>query len=165
MKSKILISACLYGKPVRYDGQAKTLVDPRVEKWRGEGRLVSICPELSGGFSTPRLPAEIENGMSGEDVLAGRARVVESAGADVTDGYIKGAEAALALARETGCDFALLIDGSPSCGSANIYDGSFSGRKHSGLGVMAALLRANGIAVFSDSELDALERAVDEVGA
>ena len=160
--SKILISACLYGQPVRYDGQAKTLLDPRVLKWREEGRLVSICPELAGGFSTPRLPAEIENGKTGPDVLAGQARVLDSAGVDVTTAYVEGAHAALSLARETGCALALLIDGSPSCGSANIYDGNFSGAKHSGEGVTAALLRANGIAVYTATELDILERCLVE---
>ncbi|MCO6186905.1 DUF523 domain-containing protein [Rhizobium sp. L1K21] len=160
---KILISACLDGRPVRYDGQAKPLLDLRVEQWRGEGRLVSTCPELAGGFSTPRLPAEIENGMTGSDVLAGSAKVIDSAGADVTAAYMDGAQAALALARETGCAFALLIDGSPSCGSAKIHDGSFSGNKHAGAGVTAALLKQNGIAVFSHQELDALERALTGV--
>ncbi len=157
---RILISACLWGQPVRYDGQAKTLHDPRVEKWRDEGRLVPICPELAGGLFTPRLPAEIESGNVGVDVLAGRARVVDSAGADVSAAFISGAEAALSLALKTGCAYALLIDGSPSCGSAEIYDGSFSGLKHVGEGVAAALLRQNGIAVFSQGELDALEQAL-----
>lgn len=162
MHHKILISACLFGAPVRYDGKAKTLLDPRVDQWRQEGRLVAICPELAGGFQTPRLPAEIEAGMSGADVLEGRARVYDSAGEDVTAAYIEGAEAALYLAREADCRFALLIDGSPSCGSALIYDGTFSSRKHEGEGVTAALFKANGIPVFSDSQLDALEEALSE---
>lgn len=163
--NRILISACLHGLPVRYDGQAKPLLDPRVEKWREEGRLVTICPELAGGFSTPRLPAEIENGMSGKDVLSGTARVVEKGGADVTAAYIDGAHAALSLAKETGCTLALLIDGSPSCGSIEIYDGRFSGIKHAGEGVTAALLRQNGIPVFSHQQLDALERALSQTEA
>ncbi len=70
---KILISACLHGQPVRYDGQAKTLHHPLVARWREEGRLVAICPELAGGFETPRLPAEIEQGMTGADILRTRA--------------------------------------------------------------------------------------------
>jgi uncharacterized protein YbbK (DUF523 family) len=160
MPPRILISACLFGAPVRYDGKAKTLLDPRVEQWRAEGRLVAICPELAGGFQIPRLPAEIEEGMSGADVLEGRARVLDSAGTDVTAAYVEGAEAALYLAREADCRYALLIDGSPSCGSGSIYDGSFSGRKHAGEGVTASLLRASGILVFSDKELDALSECL-----
>ncbi len=157
---RILISACLFGRPVRYDGQAKTLIDPRLGKWRDEGRLVSICPEQAGGLSTPRLPAEIEDGSCGADVLTGRATVIDSAGMDVSAAFISGAKAALSLAQETGCAYALLIDGSPSCGSAEIYDGSFSGLKHVGEGVTAALLRQNGIVIFSQGELDALDQAV-----
>ena len=159
---KILISACLHGQPVRYDGQAKTLDHPLVARWREEGRLVAICPELAGGFDTPRLPAEIERGMSGGDVLAGRARVLDSAGADVTAAYIDGAKAALELARQTGCTAALLIDGSPSCGSRAIYDGTFSGAKHAGEGVTAALFAAACLPVFSHEEVEALAEFLRE---
>jgi uncharacterized protein YbbK (DUF523 family) len=159
---KILISACLHGLPVRYDGQAKTLDHPLVARWREEGRLVAICPELAGGFETPRLPAEIERGLSGADVLAGRARVLESGGRDVTAAYLDGARAALDLARQTGCIAALLIDGSPSCGSRAIYDGTFSGAKHAGEGVTAALFIAAGLPVFSHEEVEALAEFLQE---
>jgi len=159
---KILISACLHGQPVRYDGQAKTLDHPHVARWRDEGRLVAICPELAGGFETPRLPAEIERGMTGADVLAGRARVLDSAGVDVTAAYVDGAKAALDLARQTGCVAALLIDGSPSCGSRAIYDGTFSGAKHAGEGVTAALFAAAGLPVFSHQEVEALAEFLRE---
>lgn len=156
MTHKILVSACLLGSPVRYNGSAKTLTHPLLEAWRREGRIVSICPELSGGFGVPRLPAEIAQAQSGEAVLAGAARVVDEAGADVTGLFIAGAQAALDLAREHGCRFALLIDGSPSCGSRFVYDGSFTGQRRAGAGVTAALLREHGIEVFADSEIDAL---------
>lgn len=156
MAQKILVSACLLGNPVRYDGVAKTLTHPALEAWRREGRIVSICPELSGGFGVPRLPAEIAQAQAGEAVLAGTARVVDVAGADVTPFFVAGAQAALDLARAHDCRFALLIDGSPSCGSRFIYDGSFSGQRRVGAGVTAALLRQHGIEVFADSEIDAL---------
>lgn len=156
MTSKILVSACLIGRPVRYDGAAKSVAHPALEQWRREGRLVTICPELTAGFSVPRPPAEISQGQSGQAVLAGDAQVFEATGADVSDLYIAGAQAALALALEHECTFALLADGSPSCGSSFIYGGSFDGRKHVGAGVTAALLRQNGIEVFAESEIDAL---------
>lgn len=154
---KILISACLLGQPVRYDGKGKPLVHPAIDRWRDEGRLVAICPELAGGMSAPRPPAEIEKGASGLDVLEGRARVLEVSGGDVTAEFIAGAEKALALAEANGCTHALLIDGSPSCGSIAIYDGSFSGIKHAGNGVTAALLERAGIAVFSPADIDQLD--------
>ncbi len=158
MTSKILISACLLGHAVRYDGKGKPLAHPAIERWKQEGRLVTICPEMAGGMAVPRPPAEIENGASGLDVLAGRARVIEITGGDVTSQFIDGAQKALAFAKDHGCAYALLIDGSPSCGSVAIYDGSFSGRKQAGNGVTAALLAQAGIAVFSPANIDALDR-------
>lgn len=165
MPPKILISACLLGRPVRYDGKGKPLADPRIERCKAEGRLVGFCPEQAGGLPTPRPPAEIEGGMSGEDVLAGRARVMEVTGGDVTDAFVEGGKKAVAFAREQDCRFALLIDGSPSCGSGFIYDGSFSGTRHPGFGVTAALMRAAGISVFSDRQIDELFASLGEYAA
>ncbi|SFB07178.1 Uncharacterized conserved protein YbbK, DUF523 family [Rhizobium sp. NFR07] len=158
--NKILISACLLGHAVRYDGKGKPLLHPAIDRWREEGRLVTICPELAGGMSVPRPPAEIENGMTGADVLAGRARVVEITGGDVTAQFMAGARQALDFAQAHGCTHALLIDGSPSCGSGFIYDGSFEGRKHAGNGVTAALLEDAGIRVFSDRRIDDLDALI-----
>ncbi len=157
---RILISACLIGRPVRYDGAGKPLADHRVDGWLAEGRLVPLCPEMLGGLPVPRPPAEIVGGDGG-DVLAGRAAVVTATGEDVTAAFLAGAAAALDLARREGCGHALLIDRSPSCGSLAIYDGSFSGRRTPGAGVVAALLVANGIAVFADCQLDCLVAAME----
>ncbi|MBX4896426.1 DUF523 domain-containing protein [Rhizobium bangladeshense] len=156
MQSKILVSACLMGHAVRYDGRAKPLLHPAIEIWRAEGRLVTICPEMSAGMAVPRPPAEIADGATSEQVLAGKARVVELTGGDVTAEFLQAAENAVALARQTGCRHALLIDGSPSCGSDFIYDGTFSGRRQAGNGVTAAALKAAGVEVFSDREIDQL---------
>jgi uncharacterized protein YbbK (DUF523 family) len=164
MPGKILISACLAGLPVRYNGSAKPLLHDAVDRWRAQRRLVTLCPELAGGFQVPRPPAEIEAGRDGDDVLDGRARVLEISGKDVSAAYIDGARIALDVARENGCRHALLIDGSPSCGSGFVYDGSFSGIRHAGQGVTAALLRRNGIAVYSDREVDQLVGDLGEAG-
>ncbi|QND49719.1 DUF523 domain-containing protein [Rhizobium lusitanum] len=164
MISKILVSACLMGHAVRYDGRAKPLLHPAIDRWREEGRLVTICPEMSAGMAVPRPPAEISDGATGEDVLAGTAQVMEISGGDVTDGFRQAAENALALAKETGCRYALLIDGSPSCGSGFIYDGTFSGSRHPGDGVTAALLKRAGIEVYSDREIDQLVERIAAAG-
>jgi uncharacterized protein YbbK (DUF523 family) len=161
---KIFISACLLGRPVRYDGKGKLLADPLIDRWKAEGRLVGYCPEQAGGLPTPRPPAEIESGMNGEDVLAGRARVMEVTGGDVTAEFVEGGKKAVAFAREQGCSVALLIDGSPSCGSGFIYDGSFSGNRHPGFGVTAALMRQAGIQVFSDREVQRLAAHIFTLG-
>ncbi|KAA9370111.1 DUF523 domain-containing protein [Ochrobactrum quorumnocens] len=156
MSGKILISACLAGHPVRYNGSAKPLAHPLVDQWRAEGRLVTLCPEVMAGFGVPRLPAEIAAGDDGEAVLSGNGRVIEENGGDVTAQFVAGAQAALAVAQANDCRLALLIDGSPSCGSRSIYDGKFIGQKHSGAGVTATLLRSHGIEVFADSQIEDL---------
>lgn len=153
---RILVSACLLGQPVRYDGSAKTLPHPLLQHWQHNGWVVSLCPEMAGGMPTPRPAAEIATGFSGGDVVAGHAQVHDTSGADVTTAFLDGAQAALALAQQEGCTFALLIDGSPSCGSLMIYDGSFSGHKQAGEGVTAALLRQNGITVFAPADIEKL---------
>ncbi len=153
---KILVSGCLLGQPIRYDGTAKSGAPALLARWHAEGRLVATCPELAGGFPTPRPPAEIAAGRDGADVLDGTARVVEAGGADVTPGYLAGAHIALALARAHGCRYAVLTDASPSCGSTRIYDGRFAGATHPGAGVTAALLRRHGIVVFAHDDLDRL---------
>ncbi len=157
---RILVSACLLGHAVRYDGKGKPLAHPLLERWRREGRVVTICPEMAAGMPVPRPPAEIENGLSGEDVLAGRARVMEITGGDVTAEFIAGAEKAVAFAQANGCAHALLIDGSPSCGSGFIYDGSFAGQKRAGNGVTAALMARAGIAVYSDRQIEELGKVL-----
>lgn len=163
-KPKILISACLLGQPVRYDGAAKPVMHPTLGRWQAEGRLVVACPELMAGFGVPRPPAEIARGRSGEAVLAGTTQVIDVEGVDISAPFVAGAEAALALAQEHGCRFAILTDGSPSCGSGFIYDGTFLGRKHDGMGVTAALLRAHGLMVFAETGIDALEARLSEAG-
>lgn len=159
---KLLVSACLLGKPVRYDGTAKTLRDDALSRWLREGRVVAVCPELLGGLPTPRPPAEIADALGGQAVLDGLGRVMEVGGTDVTAAFIDGALAALNLALDHGCRFALLIDGSPSCGSALVYDGSFTGHRNAGEGVTAALLRRHGVTVFAPDRIDELAVMMDE---
>ncbi|MYL39533.1 2-thiouracil desulfurase family protein [Halobacillus litoralis] len=143
----ILISSCLAGIKVRYDGT--DCLQEEVQKLILEKRAVSACPELLGGFMVPRPPAEIVGG-DGEDVLRGRARVMEKTGTDVTETYIRGAYLTLEKVRDLNIDTVVLKEGSPSCGSTVVHDGTFSGRKVSGKGVTTALLERNGIQVMSE---------------
>ncbi|MBL3729352.1 DUF523 domain-containing protein [Lysinibacillus sp. HST-98] len=143
----ILISACLAGLNVRYNGTNS--LDEKIQKLVLENKAVTVCPELMGGFSTPREPAEIVGG-NGQDVLDGNATVVESSGQNVTDLYLKGAYATLQKALEVGATHVILKEYSPSCGSAKIYNGRFNGTKLAGEGVTTALLRRNNIIVLSE---------------
>ncbi len=159
---RILISACLLGRPVRYNGTDKASgAEEILAHWQGQGRLVPVCPEIAVGFPTPRPPAEITH-AGGADVLAGQARVLEKTGQDVTSLYVRAAQETLKLAQKHGCRHAVLTDGSPSCGSSFIYDGSFGGIQKSGMGTTTAALRAAGITVWPETgvaALDALLRA------
>ena len=144
---KILISSCFLGNKVRYDGQAKVINHPVIALWQQQNRLVPVCPEVSGGLSVPRNPAEIQ-GDTG--------MVVTRDGEDVTKAFLQGAEHALAVCRNHNIQFALLKESSPSCGSQLIYDGTFTGRKISGQGVCSQLLTAHGIDVYSENTIDKL---------
>lgn len=155
---RILVSACLLGRPVRYDGGSKPVGDPLLLRWRDEGRLVAACPEMLGGLPTPRPAAELEAGATAADVLAGLAAVRTEAGDDVTEAFLSGARATLELARETGCRLALLQDRSPSCASLERHDGGFSGRMVADPGVTTALLEEQGISVYGPARLDDLAR-------
>ena len=147
-----LVSACLLGIPAAYDGRGRPMME--LVALAAQGQAVPVCPEVAGGLSIPRPPAEIVGG-SGEDVLDGRARVVTADGQDVTAAYLKGAEVALAAARRCGARVAVLKARSPSCGSRQIYDGSHTGCLVPGQGVAAALLRRAGLHVVSEERFEA----------
>lgn len=158
---KVLVSASFLGRPVRYDGNAKTLHDSLLDRWTREGRIIPVCPELLADLPTRRPPAEIAHEEGGAAVSRGTASIIEAGGEDVTATYVAGARAALELAVKEGCRVALLTDGSPSCGSSFIYDGSFTGRRHAGEGVAAALLGEHGVQVFSPNQISDIAALLD----
>ena len=143
MPKKILVSECLFGgRIVRYDAGDVPLLDPVFLKWKEEGRLVPICPEVFGGLPTPRPDAQRRDGG-----------VYTGAGADVTGAFRKGAEEALRLAREEDVCFCIMKADSPSCGSKEIYDGTFTDKKTPGQGLAVELLREAGFTVFDESDI------------
>ncbi|HEX6739834.1 MAG TPA: DUF523 domain-containing protein [Vicinamibacteria bacterium] len=165
-RARVLVSACLLGERVRYNGADAASASAVLARWLAEGRVVPFCPEVAGGLGVPREPAEIEieiNGSGGRAVLEGRARVLTVSGADVTPAFLAGANGALARAREEGIRVAVLKEGSPSCGSGFIYDGSFSGRRVGEVGVTAALLEREGLRVFSELQLEAADAWLREL--
>lgn len=140
----ILVSACLAGFPCRYDGKSQP--NTEVMKLVAAGLAIPICPEQLGGLPTPRLAAEIVGG-DGVGVLAGQARVVNSAGEDVSEQFVRGAETVAELAQLCGARIAILQERSPSCGASQVYDGSFSRQLRPGPGVAAARLAQLGLEV------------------
>lgn len=140
---KILVSACLLGLSCRYDGKSKPVDE--VIALKEKYSLIPVCPEILGGLPTPRIPCEIKEG-----------RVLNREGEDKTSEYTKGAEEVLRLARLLECDIAVLKKKSPSCGSGEIYDGSFTGKTVQGDGFCAKLLKASGIKVLDETQINIL---------
>lgn len=145
IKPKILISACLVGEKVKYDGGDNALHVRCIEVWKEEGVLVSVCPEVLGGLSVPRPPCE---------VIFGQKCVVNACGENVTEAFFKGANEALRIAKDERVVMAILKARSPSCGKDTIYDGTFSHTKVNDSGVTCKVLQKEGIAVFSEEELE-----------
>ena len=137
---KILVSACLLGKNCKYNGGNN--LNQRVLDFIEGHEVIGVCPEQLGGLSTPRLPAEIVDGV-----------VTNKEGVSVDAEFRKGAQSALAAALENKVDLAILQSRSPSCGAKEIYDGSFSGMKIKGQGVFAKLLSAHGIKVLDAEDM------------
>lgn len=139
-KKAVLISACLLGVNCRYNGSGGEL--PQLNELMECAQLIPVCPEILGGLPTPRPPAE----RRGEGVI-------NCEGGDVTRAYIRGAEESLKLARLFGAQYAVMKERSPSCGSGEIYDGTFSHTRIPGDGVASGLLKENGIEVFGESRI------------
>ncbi len=154
----ILISACFLGVNCKYNGLNNQIEG--LEEYLKDVNFIPVCPEQLGGLTTPRQPAEIE-AEDGIAVLEGKAKVMNKAGEDVTEAFVKGAVETLKLARLYHCDAAILKQRSPSCGSKEIYNGSFGGTKRKGAGVTAALLEQEGIRVYSEDNFEELLKTLD----
>lgn len=145
---KLLVSACLLGVGCRYDGKSNQL--PQYKRLLKEHTCIPVCPEQLGGLPTPRCPAERLGG-----------KIVTEDGRDVTEQFLRGTAEALRLCDLYHCKAALLKERSPSCGSGQIYDGSFTGTLTDGWGTAAALLREHGVCVVGESRLEQLLREMD----
>ena len=136
MKEIILVSACLLGVNCKYSGGNN--YSEEVMEFLRDYEIIPICPEIMGGLPTPRPASEI-NGI----------KVINVNDEDVTENFKRGAEETLKLAKLLGVKKALLKRKSPSCGSGEIYDGTFSGTLKVGDGITAQLLKENDIEVLT----------------
>ena len=137
---KIMVSACLLGENCKYSGGNNR--DERVLAFLKGNEVIPVCPEVMGGLPTPRLPAEIVEGV-----------VVNRAGVSVDREYRLGAQKALEIAQREKIDLAILQSRSPSCGVKEIYDGTFTGTRIPGQGICAALLAKNGFALLDREDV------------
>ena len=138
--AKILVSACLLGLPVRYDGKSKAV--EKIIELAKDNILIPVCPEQLGGLSTPRLKCEIKD-----------KHVTRFDGKDVTANYLKGARLTLDIAKLNKVDYCILKSKRPSCGKGLIYDGNFNGTLIYGDGLTCKLLKENGFVVYSEEDI------------
>ncbi len=114
-KEKVLVSACLLGENCKYDG--KNNYSSRVLSYLEDKEIIAVCPEVMGGLSVPRACVELKNGVA-----------VNKNGEDV-DGYFRaGVKKVLEKIEGKEISMAVLQPRSPSCGTKQVYDGSFTGR-------------------------------------
>lgn len=146
----ILVSACLLGHKVKYDGGENG--QPLLLRYAARGQFLPVCPESAAKLPVPRPPVELQGG-TGEAVLAGRAVVRDTEGADRTAAFRRGAKSVLAVAKRYQAQIAILKENSPSCGVHQVYDGTFCRRKIDGQGVTAAQLAAAGLRLYSEKDL------------
>ena len=126
----ILVSACLLGINCKYNGDNNK--NEKVAEYLKDKQFIRL---------------------DGNDVIEGKTSVINNKRLDVTKKFKQGAMETLKIADLYGCKKAILKEGSPSCGSSLIYDGTFTGKKVSGVGVTTALLRQNGIEVISEKDI------------
>jgi len=146
----ILVSACLLGHKVKYNGGSNP--HELLIKHSDCGRFVAVCPECAALLPVPRPPIELLH-SGGRKILAGKGQALDREGRDVTSFMIAGAQNILKIAEAHRAKLAILKESSPSCGVHTVYDGTFSGKKIKGPGVAAALLQDNGVRIFSEKDL------------
>ncbi len=135
---KIMVSACLMGDNVKYNG-SNNINNELINNLK-DYEVIKICPEVLGGLSIPRNPSEIKN-----------EKVINKEGIDVTEYFNNGAIKTLDIAKKEHIKIAILKENSPSCGSNYIYDGTFTNKKINGRGITAKLLNENNIIVLNEN--------------
>lgn len=137
----IAVSACLLGENCKYNGGNN--YSEKVRSFCEGHDVISVCPEVLGGLTIPRTPAEIVDGI-----------VTNRNGENVDNAFRLGAERAMKIIEEQGVSLCILQSRSPSCGVNEIYDGTFTGRKMKGQGVFAKMLSKNGIRIIDVEDLE-----------
>lgn len=137
---KILVSACLLGEKCKYDGESN--FNETVAAFCRGKEVIAVCPEISSGMGSPRVPAEIVNG-----------KVTDRNGKDVDEIYRGGVEKVMEEIKGEEIELAVLKARSPTCGVREIYDGTFTGTK-SRAPVFCRSAYGKGISVMDEEELE-----------
>lgn len=137
---KIIVSACLLGHNCKYNGGNNR--NEAVLSYIKGHDVIPVCPEVTGGLPTPRIPVELKNGNA-----------INAAGEDVTAQFRTGVEKTLEKLKGETIDLAILQPRSPSCGCKQIYDGTFSKTLIDGKGMFAQKLAEMGIPMLHPEDL------------
>lgn len=136
----ILVSACLLGENCKYSGGNNR--SQQVLDYVAGHTVIPVCPEVMGGLPVPRLPAEIVDGV-----------VTNRTGVSVDKAFRAGVQQVLDMIEGKHIDLAILQPRSPSCGSRQVYDGTFTGTLRPGQGVLAEALMQRGIPITDADQL------------
>ncbi len=136
----IVVSACLLGENCKYNGGNNH--NERVLKYIEGHYVIPVCPERAGGLPAPRDPVEWVGG-----------RAMTAKGLDCTKAFHLGVKKTLEALRDTPIDLAILQSRSPTCGVHQIYDGTFTGTKIDGMGILAQALKERGVPLVDAAEV------------
>lgn len=154
---RVLFSSCILGNPTGWDGGPYT--EPLAVRLAALPNVkpVHFCPE-NAFLGTPRPLTTLHDGH-GRDVLAGRARVLETTGRDVTRQIVLGGQAMREIAQHAQVELAIMLDVSDSCGSRAVYLGEPAERRYQqGPGVAAAILMQAGIPIIAQRDYASMNR-------
>ena len=136
---KILVSACLLGENCKYNGGNN--YNPRGAAFLEGHEVIPVCPEMLAGMGVPRTPVEIVDG------------VVKNRDGVSFDEQLRGAVAQILASLDKDIECAVLQSRSPTCGVKQVYDGTFSGVRIPGSGVLAQALREVGIRLIDAEDV------------
>ena len=160
-EKKILISSCLLNNLVRCDGRIINFKNPMIDKLKSRGLLIKLCPEVDGGLSIHRIPAELQ--INAAAIYKEKTGILNKNGQNVTSFFLRGIKKVDEIIEKYQIEYAVLKENSPSCGVNYVYDGTFSGNLIPGEGVLAYYLRQKKIQVYSEKELGTLETKISMI--
>ena len=136
----IIVSACLLGERCKYNGGDN--YSERIERMLDGEEILSVCPETLAGLGVPRAPMELVDGVP-----------YNTRGECLKDRLDVAIEEIKRLAIEKGVRLAILKSRSPTCGTKEIYDGTFSHTLILGMGLLARALTDIGIKVVDSEDI------------
>ncbi len=138
---RVAVSACLVGKNTKYNG--KNNYNQKIVEFLKDKPFILICPEVAGGLPIPRNPSERYH-----------QKVITKDHQDVTNAFIEGAKKELEKVIAFQADLLILKQNSPSCGSKQIYDGTFQNHLITGRGVFCELAMQHGFKIVSENDFN-----------